>query len=397
MLFTLTQSGHIKSQNSGTLNDLKSWVKSFSPDTKKYTDFKLIDQSYTTPDATHSGLIYYLHACWAKELGCVLRPDMIYYTVLAEIAKEVLDNSHQYKLLFTTSQEKPVVVVQNINAINGGLEISDLINLLEKYVVNKNLFNLVCNTTFKSDDTMAKEARCMAFANMGVPYFDYMTTMCGIKSLDVQGDFEDWTLLANSIKGLCELFDKFETTRPSMPAYLEKAHSTVLSIIDNTFNSKSLETATTFFSNVFHYGPNAKCGSGHSVNMVCGWVRDFYNCKSEDLVGFGATMAYVPYSNIETNKKFVQVITLAYSNIVDGVAIPHYGKLIFEVLNEKTFNDLAFRPNTQSNNLIDDLYEGSSGEEEEYINQSVLNDFITGFTSDKVSMHYSATGEIVYQ
>ena len=298
-----------------------------------------------------------------------------------------MDHSQQYKLLFTKSQKKTNIIVENKNAINGGLEISDLINMLENTVVNKNLFNLVCNTTFESDDTMAKEARCMAFANMGVPYFDYLTTMCGIKSMDIQGDFDDWSLLANSIKGLCDLFNQF--TESSMPVYLSKAHSTVMSIIDNSFNSSSLVKSTAFFSNVFHYGPNENCGSGHSVNMVRGWVRDFYNCKSEDLSGFGATMAYVPYSNIETNRKFVQVVTLAYSTVVSGVAVPHYGKLVFEVLNEKTFNELAVRPDTNLANL--DL--------EDYLdeNEFLFNGVNMGVAANKQSMHYSATGDLIYQ
>ena len=54
-------------------------------------------------------------------------------------------------------------------------------------------------------------------------------------------------------------------------------------------------------------------------------------------------MTYVPYLNIESNRKFVQVCTLAYSDLVSGTAIPHYGKILFEVLHDDLFNKIAMK------------------------------------------------------
>jgi hypothetical protein len=65
-------------------------------------------------------------------------------------------------------------------------------------------------------------------------------------------------------------------------------------------------------------------------------------------------MAYVPYKDLHNNKMFVQVTTIAHSDVVDNIAIPSYGKIIFEILNTNTFNTLAHittLPNEQSDEL----------------------------------------------
>jgi hypothetical protein len=110
---------------------------------------------------------------------------------------------------------------------------------------------------------------------------------------------------------------------------------------ENYANSNS--SASDFFNDIFHYGKNSKCGSGHDTNIVSGWVRNFYLSQGEDLHNFSTSMTYVPYQNIETKRTFVQVSTLAYSDLINGVAVPHYGKIIFEILNEELFNKIAMK------------------------------------------------------
>jgi hypothetical protein len=110
--------------------------------------------------------------------------------------------------------------------------------------------------------------------------------------------------------------------------------------------------ASAFFDDIFHYGSNTKCGSGHDTHIVSGWIRNFYLSQGEDLDKFSTSMTYVPYQNIETKRKFVQVCTLAYSELTEGVAVPHYGKIIFEVLSEDLFNKIAMKKNDGSLDFV---------------------------------------------
>lgn len=43
-------------------------------------------------DATHESLIHYIFVAWSKELGVVLSPDMIFYTIISEIKNFMIKN-----------------------------------------------------------------------------------------------------------------------------------------------------------------------------------------------------------------------------------------------------------------------------------------------------------------
>jgi len=92
--------------------------------------------------------------------------------------------------------------------------------------------------------------------------------------------------------------------------------------------------------------------SGHDEMIVKGWARRFYLTHGEDLHNFNTSMAYVPYQNIETKRKFIQVSTLAYSQLVDGTAVPQYGKVKFEILDEALFNTIAMKKQDQDHFLF---------------------------------------------
>ena len=335
----------------GQLSDLPSWVKSFAPREWKPSDLRMLSNNLSRATMTHSGLIYYLHACWAKELGCVLRPDMIYFTILSELASCVLKRPQDFKSLFTAANGKTDLVIMDLNALNGGLNIQTLCNALKKHVVSKELYQLVCDTQFASDDPCAREARCMAFCEMGIPFYNYLSTFCGISSVEVQGQLSEWEKLYQSVVRLGTLLSPRDSIG-ELKSLISRSLMTISALIYFTFGKQYVvdpkyPNVAAFFGDIFHYGSNHQCGSGHDEYIVGGWIRNFYLSKGEDITNFSSSMSYVPYLNIETQRKFVQVCTLAYSEIVNGVAIPHYGKIMFEVLNEDLFNQIAMKNGKQ--------------------------------------------------
>lgn len=337
----------IHESRKGELNDLQSWVSSFAPKGWKTTDFKILESNLPNNALTHAGLIYYLHACWAKELGCILRPDMIYFTILSEIASCILKRPKEYQSLFTDQDEKQNIILVDLHADQGRLDIRALSRTLRQKVVSKELHQLVCETEFMSDDPHAREIRCMTFCQMGVPYYNYMTTFCGITSIDIQGLFFDWKKLFDTLGRLRIILSKYDSVG-DVRALLDKSFQTVSNIIHFVFDQRfpleaKYSTADSFWNNLFHYGANTQCGSGHDRYIVSGWARNFYLSGGEDLNKFSCSMTYVPYTNIETQKKFIQVSTLAYSELINGTAIPHYGKILFQILDDQVFNQIAMK------------------------------------------------------
>lgn len=347
MIFQLTHRYSENSSRKGDLNDIRSWIKSFAPSNANPQNLRFIESNVTRADITHSGLIYYLHACWAKELGCVLRPDMIYFTILSEIANCVIRRPKDFKSLFTDKNGKEDIIIVDHNADNGGLNIQTLCQAMHEKIANKELYRLVCDIQFASDDFGAYDARCMAFCKMGIPFFNYMTTLCGISSVDIQGQFDDWKMLLNTLNQLRNLLSMYDSSG-NVNTLLGKSIATVSTIIHFTFDTNfqtdaKYPTAQLFFNDIFHYGSNRQCGSGHDQYIVSGWARNFYNSQGEDLTNFSTSMTYVPYKNIETGRMFIQVSTLACSDIVNDVATPHYGKLKFEILDEGLFNKISMK------------------------------------------------------
>jgi len=61
--------------------------------------------------AYHKNYANYLAEAYAKHRSIVLTPDIVWYTVLSEIARYVKDNVEECRNIFTVSEEKEAVVV----------------------------------------------------------------------------------------------------------------------------------------------------------------------------------------------------------------------------------------------------------------------------------------------
>jgi hypothetical protein len=84
------------------LDSPEQWVRAFSSHGSD-RHFKQLRASFdgAAVPVTHAGLIRYLHACWAAERGAVLRPDMVWHTLVNEVASAILADPAWYRGLFT--------------------------------------------------------------------------------------------------------------------------------------------------------------------------------------------------------------------------------------------------------------------------------------------------------
>lgn len=373
-----------------TMDSLKNWVSSFIKvpwneqrnQTPLSDRYKEISRNFTS-DITHAGFIHYLHLCWAKELGCELRPDILYYTIISELAAEILANPEDYKHLFSDSQEKETLVTV---AEDGIIKADRLVALMRDVVKSPEFLETVCDTTFVSDVPNAQYARHMTFACMGTPFYDYMTTRCGIPTLDLIGGIDDWRILYSAVVKLlgfapekkeskkvnfqgnffdftasqCDhLFNYRSETRIK---YFLKLTNIIANIIHYAFgvdivpfiryrSTDKPDDAKQFFSEIFDYGENSKCGSGHPDLIVHGWAKLFYIGglgDESDLDHFSSHVNYVPFTHDDDDKAFCQVTTLAFSECHDNVLRPGYGIITYEVVDEDTYNKIAQPMRTDS-------------------------------------------------
>nr|QBK90074.1 MAG: uncharacterized protein LCPAC101_03590 [Pithovirus LCPAC101] len=372
----LNQTKGITSENLGELNVKENWIRSFLPGVRNVDAFTELERSFES-NFTHSGLIYYLHHCWSKEIGCVIRPDMIWHTVISEIAHKILQHPDKYKYIFSDTSGKQDIIIETMDITNINIEL--LTNEISKIIKNKEFADIINNTRFKSEEVNAHLAIQMAFASMSTPYFSYMTSMCGIPSVDVEGNFMDWYKIIEALEKFKNIFveddkmlkyfddvrnvvgniicrgggddnDDIEIYQPSDElfslSYINKGKCTHR-INDITSNSPEDRFNTeTFWNDIFRYDKNVKCGSGHTPELVYGWITKLYindHSEERDLFSFNNHLNYVPYKNIESGKMFCKVIGLTYSyhDTKLNVLVPKYGSVRYQINDKKIFNKLA--------------------------------------------------------
>jgi hypothetical protein len=336
-----------KGDTVGKHKDMKvasDWVKNIGMGNDDST--MILDRNYGGDDITHAGLIYYLHYCWANELGACMRPDIVWYTVVSEFAKAVLEKAKEYKHLFTDSDKKTDII--QIVGDDSEIDVDLLVKQIRNVINDKTFIDTVTTPEFPSAPTGAKEAIHYAFASMSTPYFNFMTSRCGISRVDIYGTEDEWTKLSKSIEDLSSY-----ALSGWQGGYMKEYIAEVVKVVDSiryyTFNTMGCgsileyKNANAFYNDMFHYGPETKCGSGHDdVNLVFGWARKLYKKSYQrDLQKFNAHINFVPYQNKETGRMFYKACGLVYSKNIDGTLYPHYGFIKAETTNEKYFKKLA--------------------------------------------------------
>lgn len=301
------------------------------------TKIKEIYKSYDSNNITHAGLVYYLNYCWAKEIGVSLRPDIFWYTIISEIAREIIDNADKFKHLFSNNSDKVSIVTKTSKDYE--INISMVDKLLEKNILNQDFKKTITEIHFNSQPENFDIALKISFAYMASPYFNYLTTRCGIPHVEILGNLEEYQLLYKKINEL-KIF------LPQLSTYLDECSIIINDIMywcfDKNFAKPKMEQYTgseMFFSEIFYI--NKHCGSGHIYDTY-GWFKKLYIKKHGSLSSYPSHINYIPYQFIDENKYFYKAIGLCYSelDIENNLLRPKYGYTIHQVLDKNLFEIL---------------------------------------------------------
>ena len=295
---------------------------------------------------THTGLIYYLNYCWAKEIGASVRPDMIWYTVVSEVARQVVENPDTFKHLFSDKSEKVQLVT--LSDCNYEINMNSVDSLLDENILNKDFKNLITNTKFDSQADNFDLAIKISFAYMASPYFDYMTSMCGIPHVEIVGEKNEYELLYSRIAELKKYVPEFEEY---LNGCLEVVNDLLYWCFADNFERKPIlpkdfhnrpvicENVESFLSNLFYVRMN--CESGHEYD-ACGWATRLYMNQHEYLSQYPVHLKYIPYEHIDDKTCYYKAIGLTYSEYDEQAHIlrPQYGYTIHQILDRQLFECL---------------------------------------------------------
>src|SRR3990172_62122 len=266
-------------------------------------------------DLCHKNYLDYLEYAWGTHHSVVMTPDILWYTLLCEIAGIVRESLERFGKLFTTTPgKKQDIQIQTTEV--GIIPLEGLLGELRTRVPSDADIFL---PDFSTTTNRARIAKFAAFADLVSPYYNYSIYLCGIPMVDVRGEFGDYELVAVSWHNIGKLLG---TEKP----YFARVGDIVDRLL-NSFYEHSEDDASVFWKQMFFA---EKCGSGGEIE-VHGWFTDlFRNVESRLPRNFSTHVSTVKYTQIETAKKYQMMQGLFTSRDMDGLLEPDFGYIVFE-------------------------------------------------------------------
>lgn len=258
----------------------------------------------------HLGYLEYLGEAWKYHYGVIFTPDFFWQLFLTEVATHIKNNSGKYRSLFTESQGDTMITVPT-----GDPQLIDLNLIIEGLrglvPTNTDIF-LPEFTTTTMEASMAFNA---AFADAMSPYYSYSMYMCGIPSVKLLGDENDWDTIIGNIESLSEIID--------LPTYFDKVTALATTIKSN-INNPDVD----FWTNMFSL---KRCGSGGQTEVE-GWINDLYVAKPSPayIQNYPSGVSFVSYKFLGTGQEYELCYGLFSSNIEGDYLAPEFGYVINE-------------------------------------------------------------------
>lgn len=261
----------------------------------------------------HMNYLKYLDIAYYSHLGVVFSPDILWFTLLNELASIIKKDPKEYKRLFSETEEKQTIIMVTTNP--SVIPLPDLIDSLKTLVpTDVSLFLPEFSTT----NQMAQIAQYSAFADAVSPYYDYCCLSCGIPSVKIMGTSMDYaTICGNWIK-IGKLFN---------------THADYFERVEKILNKILVDTSPEFWKKMFYM---ERCGSGGQQDIY-GWFSELFfeqpkNFRFTD--NFPSSISKVEYTGDGRN---YQMFNGIFSSLIeDKMLIPCFGNIIYEKQDKPT-------------------------------------------------------------
>lgn len=258
--------------------------------------------------STH-GFVLAVYRAYSHHHHLTLRPEDVWFSILSQLTFFVNAHAEELRSYFVAHEGKKelnVVAAGTLKTVDVGALAVRMTELIEENVIDPELRTWIMpafSTTTDSDRVVA------AVLMMGAmqKYFSYgMMLVCGIPSVTLLGEREDWAQMAGKLDKLTQLGDE--------PATFAKLLRPVLQRFVKSFDDPSSYEVVDFWSRCAHQKSG---GSGPSylsgwITAFCFWDEDgrlFYNgpvnpASSQQSKGFdaGCELDGVRYHRIDSDE-----------------------------------------------------------------------------------------------
>ncbi|KAJ5366004.1 hypothetical protein N7517_008890 [Penicillium concentricum] len=238
----------------------------------QYQSQKLIQSSFSQNSfrdshisASQHGFVWAVFNAYSYHHNLIIRPEDIWFSILTQLSFFVNANAEELRPFFVSHEgqkELEVIAVGTIDSVDLGALAVEMTRLIGKNVVDEELRDWIMptfSTTTKSDHVVA------AILMMGAlqKYFSYkMTTCCGIPSVTLLGEKDDWNQIVKKLDKLHQLGDE--------PARFAQLLRPILNNFVTSFDNPDSPAVLDFWSRCAH-----KDVMGSGSDYLCGWVSVF--------------------------------------------------------------------------------------------------------------------------
>lgn len=323
-----------KEQRRIPLDPRREFIKQFSDlksdwQARTFSQSLFFRKSNVPNDAAmyHRNYLEYLSKCWTDHLGAVISPEIVWFTLLTELAGMVNRSPEKFRKLFSESEEKQSVIIVTGELVE--MPLDALVGSLKKLVPEDTDQFM---PDFSTATDRSRHAFHAAFCDLVSPYYNYGMMLCAIPAIDVRGSVDDWQLMKQS-------WDKLTKVFGCAGDWFKRVGKILDSCIENRENAE-------WWRNIFHL---TKCGSGSQVE-VSGWYADLFLTQPNGLryvENFPSCIATVNYKQLNFDFEYTMKDGLFYSCAEGDFMRPDFGFTIHQKIEieperwEKTENFLG--------------------------------------------------------
>lgn len=268
----------------------------------------------------HMNYLSYLETCWGAHYIPVITPDIIWYTLLCELALEIKKDPEAIRHLFTTSKGKTEIAVPSSDPIR--LPIEAIVEQLHRLVPNGRAQLYL--PTFSTSTSRSKQVMGCAFADAVSPYYNYSMFMCGFPAIDVRGTQADWE----------SVLSRWEAIRSELPIKETEAVKSLRHL-----SRAETRADPEFWKLMFKL---ERCGSGGQTEAF-GWITMLFANQPDEprfVSNFDSHVSLVDYTQLDTDQTFKLVAGLLSSEHKpqeDGSVLlePQFGSFVVETTKSK--------------------------------------------------------------
>ncbi|KAK2616329.1 hypothetical protein QQS21_000763 [Conoideocrella luteorostrata] len=229
-------------------------------------DDKVLSNTYPSSDSFVRGSI----VAWANHQSLVLRPDVIWFEILAQLNFYMTKNAESVRHMFVDFQGKKEIMVQDTtweNVINAfGKEI-------QKRVKTDWLLGWVTPgfSTSTQNDNMTATVLMMGLVKH---YFEFSgSIICGIPSVTLLGTKDDWE----------KLYRKLDHLRDwgAQPTQFANNLRPILSRFVQTWDQPNSPATKSFWEQIVRANQQFSCGSGPAEYDISGWITGFMHWRED--------------------------------------------------------------------------------------------------------------------